>query len=100
MPVHILKDFKKKDLYTIPNIMSYIRLVLVPVFVTMYLRAETTSEYIGAASVVLVSTLTDFLDGFIARSLHQVTELGKLLDPVADKPSFTTISPNTTAIRL
>lgn len=92
MPVRILKDFQKKDLYTIPNIMSYIRLVLVPVFVTMYLRAETTSEYIGAASVVLVSTLTDFLDGFIARSLHQVTELGKLLDPVADKLTHAAIA--------
>lgn len=81
----ILSKFNKKDLWTIPNILCYVRLALIPVFITMYIRAEEPGEYLQAALVVVISGLTDFLDGFIARNMNMVTEFGKLIDPLADK---------------
>ena len=82
-----MKNIKveKKDIFTIPNILSYIRILLVPIFVYMYLKAETPQEYMLSAGIVLLSSLTDCFDGFIARKFHMITELGKLIDPVADK---------------
>lgn len=77
--------FKIKDLWSIPNILCYIRLILIPVFVIIYIKAEEPREYLLSAAVVFVSGFTDFLDGFIARTFHMVTELGKLIDPMADK---------------
>ena len=65
--------------------MSYLRLVLIPVFCWMYLTAQTDRDFLMASLVVLVSSLTDLLDGWVARTFHQVTDLGKILDPVADK---------------
>lgn len=50
-----------------------------------YIRAQQPREYFQAAAVVLASGLTDFLDGFIARTFNMVTEFGKLIDPLADK---------------
>ncbi|HHX12352.1 MAG TPA: CDP-alcohol phosphatidyltransferase family protein [Clostridiales bacterium] len=81
----ILSKFNKKDLWTIPNILCYVRLALIPIFITMYIKAEEPSEYLQAALIVVISGLTDFLDGFIARNMNMITELGKLLDPLADK---------------
>lgn len=67
--------------FTIPNILSFIRLLLVPVFLTLIVRGED-----GFALLVLViSSVTDYLDGVLARRLHQVSRLGQLLDPAADR---------------
>lgn len=81
----ILAKFTKKDLWSIPNILCYIRFLLIPVFVVQYIRAQEPREYMQAAAVVLASGITDFLDGFIARTFDMVTEFGKLIDPLADK---------------
>ena len=81
----ILSKFSKKDLWSIPNILCYIRFLLIPVFVVTYIRADHPRQYIQAAAVVFLSGLTDFLDGFIARRFDMVTELGKIIDPLADK---------------
>lgn len=81
----LITKFSKKDLWGIPNILCYIRFLLIPVFVILYIRANDPWEYLRAAAVVLVSGLTDFLDGFIARRFNMVTELGKIIDPLADK---------------
>lgn len=81
----VLAKFNKKDLWSIPNILCYIRFLLIPLFVMQYIRAEEPREYMQAAAIVFASGLTDFLDGFIARTFNMVTELGKLLDPLADK---------------
>ena len=81
----VLAKFSKKDLWSIPNILCYIRFLLIPVFVILYINAEEAREYIQAAAVVFISGLTDFLDGFIARTFHMVTDFGKLIDPMADK---------------
>ena len=80
-----LKSFKTKDLFTIPNIIGYVRILLIPVFCWLYLTADSRADYIWADVVVLFSSFTDLFDGMIARKFNQVTELGKVLDPVADK---------------
>ncbi|WP_035052598.1 CDP-alcohol phosphatidyltransferase family protein [Carnobacterium pleistocenium] len=74
-----------RDFFTIPNSLSYIRLLLIPVFMVQYLTAVEIKDYYIAGMIVVFSGLTDLLDGLIARKLNQITEVGKLLDPVADK---------------
>lgn len=74
-----------REVFTVPNLLSYFRLALIPVFVVCYLRAQTPEDFLRAAVILGVSGLTDLFDGRLARRLHQVTELGVLLDPVADK---------------
>ena len=70
-----------KGAWTVPNLMSVIRILLIPVFVVLYLKG-----YIWwAVAVLAVSGISDFLDGKIARRFNQVSALGKMLDPVADK---------------
>ena len=76
-----MKNFKMKDLWTIPNLMGYFRIILIPIFVTYYIK----EKYMIASILVLISTFTDLFDGMIARKFNQVTDLGKILDPVADK---------------
>lgn len=75
----------KKEILTVPNLLSLFRLVLIPIYVRMYLRAETPAEYFLAGSVMAASCLTDLLDGKIARHFHMVSHVGMVLDPLADK---------------
>ena len=77
----------KKEIFSIPNILCYFRILLIPVFMISYINAKETRDYYFAAFIVLLSGLTDFADGFIARHFNMVTELGKAIDPVADKLS-------------
>jgi len=81
----VVGKFSKKDLCSIPNILCYIRFLLIPAFIFLYIKADEPKEYLQTATVVFISGLTDFLDGFIARKFHMITELGKLIDPLADK---------------
>lgn len=67
---------------TVPNILSFFRLALIPLFLYTYLSMENATL---TAALIVVSFLTDVADGFIARRFRQVSELGKALDPVADK---------------
>lgn len=75
----------KKDIFTIPNLLSAFRLILIPVYITIYLRADQPMDYMLAAAVLAVSCLTDLVDGKIARKFNLISTVGKLLDPVADK---------------
>jgi cardiolipin synthase len=75
----------KKDIFNIPNMLSLFRLVLIPVYMYIYLRAQAPRDYILAGSILALSCLTDMIDGKIARKFNMITPLGKLLDPVADK---------------
>ena len=68
----------------LPNLLSMFRILLVPVLVAVLLTKFDGKEFVGLA-VFLLASLTDFLDGFIARRRQQITKLGKLLDPAADK---------------
>lgn len=84
-----MSEFKNnmKDLFkgclTIPNLLSVIRILLIPVFAVLFLK-----DYVIAAVVVIIlAELTDLFDGKIARKFNQVSALGKLLDPIADKLS-------------
>ena len=75
----------KKEVFTIPNFLSLFRLLLIPVYVYLYLTAETTTDYVAAGSVLALSCLTDLVDGKIARKFNMISRLGIILDPVADK---------------
>lgn len=74
-----------KEVFSIPNILSYIRILLIPVFVYLFFNATETSDYYFIGLIIFLSALTDALDGWIARKFNQITELGKVVDPVADK---------------
>ena len=69
---------------SIPNLLSVFRLILVPVFVSVFFICPR-EQYFWLAIILLISGITDILDGFIARKFNQVTQLGKILDPAADK---------------
>lgn len=75
----------KKEVFTIPNILSFFRLLLIPVYIYLYLTAQSTAQYVAAGLVLALSCLTDMVDGRIARKYHMVSKVGMLLDPVADK---------------
>ena len=84
------KDWKK-DIFTIPNVLSLFRLALIPVYVVIYLNAEEAREYYLSAAILAVSCLTDLIDGQIARRFNMMTTLGKFLDPLADKATQFTL---------
>lgn len=87
------KDWKK-DIFTIPNVLSLFRLALIPVYVVIYLDAVNTGEsreFFLSAAILAVSCLTDLIDGQIARRFNMMTTLGKFLDPVADKATQFTL---------
>lgn len=70
-----------QQLTTVPNLLSLLRLALVPVFLLLILGGQDWQ----AVVVLAVASITDFLDGYLARRLNQVTRLGQLLDPAADR---------------
>ncbi|MBQ1507188.1 MAG: CDP-alcohol phosphatidyltransferase family protein [Ruminococcus sp.] len=74
-------SFKPADLITIPNILTYVRFLLIAPFTYFFL----TGNFIFAAVCIGISGLSDCFDGMLARKLNQVTPLGKVLDPIADK---------------
>ena len=75
----------KKEIFTIPNMLSLVRLGLIPIYIRIYIHASETAHYYLAASILAVSCLTDMIDGKIARHFNMISTLGKILDPIADK---------------
>lgn len=75
------QNFNKADIFTVPNILTYLRIVLIAPFVAFFLM----EEYGYAVVCIVLSGLSDCFDGLLARKLNQVTDLGKILDPIADK---------------
>ncbi len=73
--------FTKKEFFSIPNIMGYVRILLIPVFVVLYLKRMFSWAMVALA----INILTDFFDGIVARRFNQITEWGKFVDPLADK---------------
>jgi cardiolipin synthase len=71
----------KEQFLTVPNLLSMLRLAFVPVFLYLLL----SERYLSAIVVLALSSLTDYLDGYFARKFNQVTRLGQLLDPAADR---------------
>lgn len=76
----------------IPNSLSLLRIALIPIFVLVFLGAQNRDGYILAASILLVSGLTDVLDGYIARHCDMITPLGRILDPLADKLTLVSVT--------
>lgn len=81
--------FKKEELFTIPNILTYIRLIAIPFFVWMmaeYAADKDALKYLWAGIGIFVfAEITDVCDGYIARHFNQISDIGKILDPIADK---------------
>lgn len=86
----MIKDWKK-DILTIPNLLSLFRLMLIPVYMVIYLNATEMRDYITAAVILAVSCLTDQIDGKIARKFNMISTVGKILDPLADKATQFTL---------
>ena len=80
-------EFLKKENFNIPNILSFIRIIIIVPFVLYFLN----DDYLLAALMLIFSGLSDMFDGLIARKLNQITKLGKVLDPVADKLTLTAV---------
>lgn len=68
-------------IFTLPNCLSFVRLALVPVFLVLLIGGD----YVPALITLVISSVTDFLDGVIARRFNQISRLGQLLDPAADR---------------
>ena len=88
--IMFIKDWKK-EILTIPNLLSLFRLVLIPVYVVIYLNARENTDYYIAAGILAVSCLTDLIDGKIARHFNMISTVGKILDPLADKATQFTL---------
>lgn len=73
---------RENRIITIPNILSVCRILMIPVFIWAYCYRK---EYLLAFWILCLSGVTDLVDGFIARTFHMVSNLGKALDPIADK---------------
>jgi len=73
---------RSSAIWTVPNLLSFLRIALIPLFVALIVDEDTT-----LAGIVLFAAVaaTDWVDGFVARRLGQVSELGKVLDPTADR---------------
>lgn len=82
MRTEIRSRLTKKDIWTIPNILSFFRILLIPLMVWCYLRVENPWATVG---VIVLSGITDVADGFIARRFNMISDFGKFIDPVADK---------------
>ena len=76
------------NVWTIPNLLSFIRILLIPVFAYLFYKGQL----VWAVVVLALSGLSDLFDGKIARRFNQVSELGKMLDPIADKLTQATIA--------
>ena len=77
-----MKQSIRKQILTIPNLLSLLRLCMIPLIVWLYCVQK---NYALTAGMLVLSGITDTIDGFIARRFNMVTDLGKALDPVADK---------------
>ena len=82
-----MEHIRRDKIVNIPNCLTLIRIALLPVVVWIFRKGDS----MGALIVYLLAMLTDAVDGFIARRYNQVTALGKLLDPLADKLSLVTL---------
>lgn len=81
-------DYLFKNVWTIPNVLSFIRILMIPVFAVFFVKGKM----LWAVLVLALSGLSDLFDGKIARRFNQVSELGKILDPIADKLTQGTIA--------
>lgn len=72
----------KTKVFTVPNILSFLRICMIPLIVWLYC---VCNDPIKAGALLILSGITDIADGFIARRFNMISDLGKIIDPVADK---------------
>ena len=77
-----MQEKNKGRVFTVPNVLSMIRLCLIPIFVWLYC---VRNEYLWTAIILILSGITDVVDGYIARHFNAISDLGKIIDPIADK---------------
>ena len=82
------KYLKKENILTIPNLLSLIRILLIPFIIWLYCAQKA---YLRTIIVIALSGFTDIIDGKIARKFNMVSDVGKVLDPVADKLTQATL---------
>ena len=80
-----MKNEFVKEYFSIPNIMGYFRIILVFVYMSFFYNSLQGGPYWPVITTIIVSGLTDFFDGKVARKFNMVTDFGKMLDPIADK---------------
>ena len=85
MALRVAPDVETSRVLTLPNVITFVRLACLPVFLWLLFVQE---DRFAAAVLLAVLGITDFVDGYIARRFHQVSELGKVLDPTADRLLF------------
>ncbi len=83
----MLKRFKG-EFFTLPNLLTYVRAAMIPFIVWTYLGLK---EYYISAALIVISGLTDSVDGYIARHFGMITDFGKIIDPIADKLTQITV---------
>lgn len=71
----------KSQILTVPNLLSFLRILMIPLFVVLY----ANENYHATGYILILSGLTDIVDGFIARRFNMISDFGKVLDPFADK---------------
>jgi len=77
--------YKKNEIYTISNLLSFLRLLMAIPFWILIGNINEPGVRAILAALALIGALTDWLDGYVARKRNEVTELGKIIDPLADK---------------
>lgn len=82
-----MEHIRRDKIVNIPNFLTLVRIALLPIVVWRFRKGDS----LGALLVYLLAMLTDAVDGIIARRFNQITALGKLLDPIADKLSLVTL---------
>ena len=83
-----MKDRFRKlftNVWTIPNVLTMLRILLIPVFVAVFFSTPHDRDKIAALVIFAAASITDMFDGMLARKLNQITDFGKLFDPLADK---------------
>ena len=84
----ILKERIRKlftNVWNVPNVLTMLRIILIPVFVVVFFNTPAGQDRIAALAVFAAASITDMFDGMLARKLNQITDFGKLFDPLADK---------------
>ena len=83
-----MKDRFRKlftNVWNIPNVLTMLRIILIPVFVAVFFSTPHDQDKIAALVIFAAASITDMFDGMLARKLNQITDFGKLFDPLADK---------------
>ena len=83
-----MKDRFRKlftNVWNIPNVLTMLRIILSPVFVAVFFNTPHDRDKIAALVIFAAASITDMFDGMLARKLNQITDFGKLFDPLADK---------------